>query len=132
MSLRAYRSAHKSAETPRQTEYRLFAEVTAALAEAKRTAARGSELVNALDWNRRLWSALAVDCGSPGNALPVELRAQIISIGLWVSRYASEVARGRADIDALIDVNRSIMEGLAMQPASLSEPPRTASVAGHA
>lgn len=131
MSHRAYQNAHRSAETPRQTEYRLFAQVTAALAEAKRTEARGAALVDALDWNRRLWSTLAADCGSAGNGLPRELRAQIISVGLWVSRYATDVARGKADIDALIDVNRSIMEGLAMQPASLSQPPSAATLAGH-
>jgi flagellar biosynthesis activator protein FlaF len=132
MSLNAYRSAHSRAETPRQAEYRLFAEVTAALAEAKRTDARGTALVEALDWNRRLWSALAADCSGDGNALPRELRAQIVSVGLWVSRHATEVARGRGDIDALIDVNRSIMEGLAMQPASLPEPVHAASVGGNA
>lgn len=132
MSLNAYKNALKSAETPKQAEYRLFAEVTAALTEAKRVAARGTVLVEALDWNRRLWSTLASDCSSDGNALPRELRAQIISVGLWVSRYASEVARGKADIDALIEVNRTIMEGLVMQPAGLAEPKTAASVAGHA
>ena len=59
----------------------------------------------------------------------VPLRAQIISLGLWVSRHASEVARGDADIDALIDVNRSIMEGLAMP--GLAGAGRAASLAGH-
>ena len=107
--------------------------MTAALAEAKRIEARGAALVEALDWNRRLWSTLAADCGAPGNALPRELRAQIISVGLWVSRYATEVARGQADIDALIDVNRSIMEGLAMLPAAtLPDNRHAASVAAHA
>lgn len=131
MSLNAYKKAHKSAETPKQAEYRLFAEVTAALAEAKRSAARGSELVDALDWNRRLWSALAADCRSPGNGLPRALRAQIISVGLWVSRHASEVARGTGDIDALIDVNRTIMEGLAMQSSGLAEARGAANLAGN-
>ncbi len=129
MSLNAYKNAHKSAETPRQTEYRLFSDVTAALAEAKRTEARGAPLVEALDWNRRLWTALSEDCIGSENALPAPLRAQIISLGLWVSRYASEVARGDADIDALIDVNRSIMEGLAMP--GLAGAGRAASLAGH-
>jgi flagellar protein FlaF len=41
------------------------------------------------------------------------LRAQIISISLWVSRYTSTVMRERADIAPLIDINRTIMEGLA-------------------
>lgn len=115
MSLEAYRKAQTVSESPRQTEYRLFAQVTRALMEAREHKHGGAALVNTLDWNRRLWSTLASDCGAEGNALPNALRAQIISLSLWVSRYSSEVARGKADIDALIDVNTAIMEGLAMQ-----------------
>ncbi|MCH8685093.1 flagellar biosynthesis regulator FlaF [Pedomonas mirosovicensis] len=115
MSLQAYRRIQQVAESPRQTEYRLFAQVTGALIKAQETKATGGALMEALDWNRRLWSTLSTDCGSPENKLPKELRAQIISLGLWVNRYTSEVMRNKADIDALIDVNKAIMEGLAMQ-----------------
>ena len=115
MSLQAYRRVQQVAESPRQTEYRLFAQVTGSLIRAKETEAIGGALMEALDWNRRLWSTLSTDCSSADNALPKELRAQIISLALWVSRYTSEVMRGKGDIDALIDVNKAIMEGLAMQ-----------------
>ena len=115
MSLQAYRRIQQVSESPRQTEYRLFAQVTGALIRAQETNATGGALMDALDWNRRLWSTLSTDCGSPNNQLPKELRAQIISLALWVNRYTSEVMRKKADIDALIDVNKAIMEGLAMQ-----------------
>lgn len=115
MSLQAYRRVQQVAESPRQTEYRLFAQVTGSLIRAKETGATGGALMEALDWNRRLWSTLTTDCSSADNALPKELRAQIISLGLWVSRYTSDVMRAKGDIDALIDVNKAIMEGLAMQ-----------------
>lgn len=115
MSLEAYRKAQTVSESAQQTEYRVFGQVTRALIEARDNKAQGADLISALDWNRRLWSTLSTDCGLPGNQLPKELRAQIISLALWVSRYSSEVARGRSDMDALIDVNTSIMEGLAAQ-----------------
>jgi len=115
MSLQAYRRVQQVAESPRQTEYRLFAQVTGALIRAKETQASGGALMEALDWNRRLWSTLSTDCSSADNQLPKELRAQIISLALWVNRYTSEVMRAKGDIDALIDVNKAIMEGLAMQ-----------------
>ena len=41
-----------------------------------------------------------------------ELRAQIISLSIWVGKYTSMVIRGEDDIDALIDINRIIMQGL--------------------
>jgi flagellar biosynthesis activator protein FlaF len=112
MGVESYRHVQKTAELPRDTEYRLFAQVTAALLSAQAEKLQGAALVDALDWNRRVWSALSTDCGQPGNGLPLAVRAQIISLGLWVSRYSSDVARGTASMDALIDVNRAIMDGL--------------------
>ena len=122
MSLEAYRKTQTVSESAQQTEYRVFSQVTRALIEARDNKADGVDLIKALDWNRRLWSTLSTDCGLPGNQLPKALRAQIISIGLWVSRYSTEVARNRADIDALIDVNSSIMEGLALQQQNDEHP----------
>jgi flagellar biosynthesis activator protein FlaF len=49
----------------------------------------------------------------PENQLPLALRGQIISLAMWVARYSSEVLRDGADIDPLIDINRTMMEGLA-------------------
>jgi len=68
MSHQAYQKAATWAESPRQMEYRLFAQVTLALMEAAKSdpldvAAR----VDVLDWNRRVWGALRDDCSSPEN-----------------------------------------------------------------
>ena len=54
MSAEAYRRVQKTAESPRETEYRVFAQVTAALIKARDTQAQGADLVSALDWNRRI------------------------------------------------------------------------------
>ena len=116
MTLRAYQKAQAAGETPRHAEYRLFGQVTGALIDVSSAGAKGKPLVEAIDWNRRLWSTLAVDCMDEGNRLPKELRAQIVSLSLWVSKYSGEVVRQGAPLDPLIDVNRTIMQGL--QPAA--------------
>jgi flagellar protein FlaF len=114
MSLQAYKTAATRAENPRETEYRLFGQVTRALMHASTVEATDlATRIDALDWNRRLWSALATDCASPDNAMDQALRAQIISISLFVSRHSSLVMRGEDDFEALIDINRLIMQGLA-------------------
>ena len=113
MSLKAYQTAAQRAETPRDTEYRLFGQVTRALMEAANAdAADIKTRIEALDWNRRVWSTLAADCATPENNLPVEVRAQIISLSLWVSRHTSAVMRREETIEPLIDVNKIIMQGL--------------------
>ncbi len=113
MSLQAYQRASQRAESPRQAEYRLFGEVTRALIAA-------SELdpldfggrMEALDWNRRLWSTVAQDCARPDNGLPPELRASIISLSLWVDRHTRLVIRRQEAFQPLIELNRTMMQGL--------------------
>jgi flagellar protein FlaF len=41
------------------------------------------------------------------------LRASIISLSLWVGRHSSAVMRKEEDFEPLIDINRTIMQGLA-------------------
>jgi flagellar protein FlaF len=68
--------------------------------------------MDALDWNRRMWSVLAADCASPNNQLPTQLRANIISLSLWVNRHTSAIMRNEGEFSALIDVNKLMMQGL--------------------
>jgi flagellar protein FlaF len=113
MSLQAYQRAAEQAEGPKQTEYRLFGLVTRALMEAAAT--EKTELgrrIKALHWNRRLWSTIAGDCASPDNQLPEALRANIISLSIWVDKHTSDVMQRDGQIQPLIDVNRIIMQGL--------------------
>ena len=113
MSLRAYQQAAQRAETPRDVEYRLFAQVTRALLDVKSTPREDfSAWIDVLHWNRRIWAALADDCAQASNALPDETRAQVISLSLFVHRTTSQVMRSETDIDVLIDLNRTMMQGL--------------------
>jgi flagellar protein FlaF len=125
MSIQAYQSAVRKTETPRQTEYRAFAAATRGLMDA--ASLPESEIgrrAEALATNRRLWSLLAADCAAENNALPQSLRAQIISLSLFVDRHSRAVLRQGASIDVLVDINRSIMQGLApAQPAALASQP---------
>jgi flagellar protein FlaF len=117
MSLRAYQQAAQRAETPRDVEYRLFAQVTRALLDVKSTPREDlSAWIDVLHWNRRIWAALADDCSSPTNALPEQTRAQVISLSLFVHRTTSQVMRRETDIDVLIDLNRTMMQGLSGRP----------------
>lgn len=116
MSVQAYQQAAQQADSPRQTEYRLFGQVTRALMEAAQAAEDDfSARMDALDWNRRLWSALASDCANDDNRLPDQLRASIISLSLWVNRHTSAVMRREEAFEPLIEVNRIIMQGLSGQ-----------------
>ncbi len=114
MSLKAYQTTAQRTENPRLTEYRLFGQVTRALLDAEKLdRSKIVERMEALDWNRRMWSALAADCSVEGNGLPDMVRANIISLSIWVNKHTSAVMRNTEEIGPLIEVNRIIMQGLA-------------------
>lgn len=114
MSIQAYQNAAKKTEGPRQTEYRAFAAATRGLIDAASLpATEVGRRMEALALNRRLWSLLAADCSADGNQLSQALRAQIISLSLFVDKHSSQVMRAGASFDVLIDINRTIMQGLA-------------------
>lgn len=120
MSLQTYQKTQTTNETTRQTEYRLFLEITRELMDAKDKAEEShgldSAFHKALYRNRELWSVLSTDCAVEGNSLPDALRAQIISLAIWIGKYTSQVARGEGDITDLIDINKTVMEGLKTAP----------------
>lgn len=114
MSLQAYKTASTRAETPREMEYRLFGQVTRALIAASQVDKSDiATRIDALDWNRRLWSTLATDCSDSNNAMAAPLRAQFISLSLFVGRHSSAIMRGEEDFEPLIEINKMIMQGLA-------------------
>lgn len=118
MSYQAYQSAASRTEDPRSSEYRLFGQVTRALLQARDMGAADiAKRADALDWNRRMWTAFAADCSSDANQLPESLRAGIISLSIFVSRQSSAAMRSNDELDTLIDINRTIMQGLAPAPA---------------
>ena len=113
MSIKAYQRAATQADTPRDLEYRAFGQVTAALVRVREEKSPLAAVAEAINANRRLWNVLAADCAVPENGLPLPLRGQIISLAMWVARYSGEVLRDGADVEPLIDINRTMMEGLA-------------------
>lgn len=123
MSVNAYVRAQKVAATPRSTEYRLMSEITGEMLAAHEAGLSGVKLAPALHRNRQVWSAFRNLCIDPANALPEELRAGIISLGLWVDRYTSLVITGRESVDQLIEVNRTVMRGLANENGTAAHEP---------
>lgn len=124
MSIQAYQNAARKTETPRQTEFRAFAQATRGLIDAASFPVdEVGRRAEALAVNRRLWSLLASDCAGEGNSLPQGLRAQIISLSMFVDRHSSAVMRHGASLDVLIDINRTIMQGLAPAQQAMAGQP---------
>lgn len=97
-----------------ENEYEIFAKVTTALNQSKTTSASNfPALVKALHDNQILWNRLAGDVSDPQNGLPQTLRAQIFYLAEFVTHHSRLVLNNDANVDALIDINKAIMRGLA-------------------
>ena len=71
------------------------------------------EAIEAIHFMNRVWTSFIEDLGSSDNALPKELRANLISIGLWLLREAEEVRQGRSNnFEGLIEVSQIIRDGI--------------------
>ena len=91
----------------RSDERQAFSKVTTALESAN-----VGNLRAALDDNRRLWSILQENLFQEDNVLPDGLKGQLISLASWVEGYTTKVLDGEGELEALISVNNTIMEGL--------------------
>jgi flagellar protein FlaF len=115
----AYKRALTKTASGRDTEYRLLAQVTSALLEAKdadgdmrKNPQKMRKIAQALNWNNEVWGAFMDDCRNTDNQLPEQLRSGIISLAIWVRKETRLAMDGTNDLDMLIAVNRDIMKGL--------------------
>ena len=59
MTLKAYQKTQAAVESPRNTEYRLFGQVTGALLEAQKASAKGAPLIDAIDGELAIGRSMA-------------------------------------------------------------------------
>lgn len=71
------------------------------------------QAIEAVYFMNKVWTAFIEDLGSADNELPTELRANLISIGLWLLREGEEVRQGRSsNFEGLIEVSQIIRDGI--------------------
>lgn len=123
MSVAAYKRTISHTEAPRQIERRILARVTSKLEEQSlvfdSTEGRSERLQLLADglrhtlWeNQEIWMAFKMDLIESENGLSPDLRASILSLAIWVENHTQSTLSGGKTIKPLIDVNRSIIDGL--------------------
>ncbi len=105
--------AEDTSEKIRQDEMRAVRHSINLLAIARKVGPNSREAVEALFFFSRLWSTILQDLASPENGLPRELRAKIISIGIWMLKHAEAIRQDKeSDFQPLIDISENIYIGL--------------------
>jgi flagellar protein FlaF len=102
-----------SHQTLRAREQAAMDRVIEMLRAAQEKGAQSRELIDALFYLRRLWMIFIDDLNDPNNELPAQLRAGIISIGVWMMKEIDRVRGGvTSDLTPMIEINVLIRNGL--------------------
>lgn len=109
----SYGSIHSPAKSPRAAEATVLAQITRGIAVSSTgDTASFPRLAQALSDNRRFWTTVATDLRGEGNALPPELKKNLLQLTVFVDRETSRVLARDVTPETLIAINRSIISGL--------------------
>ena len=73
----------------------------------------GKETVEAVYFTRRVWIRFIEDLGNPENQLEEELRANLISIAIWILKEVEKIRkRESSNFQGIIDITTIIKDGI--------------------
>jgi flagellar protein FlaF len=103
-----------SPQEMRAREHDAIGRAVTLLEAAQSAGPKSQEATEALAYARGLWTIFLDDLGSQGNDLPPDLRAQLISIGIWIVKEIERLRVGATEsFTDLIEINAIIRDGLA-------------------
>ena len=83
------------------------------LTAAKANGLESRDAIEAVYFVSRLWVRFVEDLASPENQLSNELRANLISIGIWIIKEAERIRQRKSDnFQGIIDISMIIRDGL--------------------
>ncbi|MBN9670722.1 flagellar biosynthesis regulator FlaF [Roseibium aggregatum] len=97
----------------RLNEHQAMSIVIDKLSVAKERGVKSAEAVDALFYTRRLWSYFLEHLADDANELPLETRANLISVGIWVLKEVEALRQRRQDdFSDIIQINSIIRDSL--------------------
>ncbi|RCL02520.1 MAG: flagellar protein FlaF [Candidatus Tokpelaia sp. JSC188] len=103
----------ESVQDAREREALLFKRCIKLLQIAQKAESKSPEIFDAVVFVRNLWGILIEDLSKSGNAFSKEMKASIISVGLFILKEIDRLEKEeKIDFDAVIAVSQSICDGL--------------------
>ena len=97
----------------REREHQAIERSIELLRMAEKAGVRSRECVEAVLFVRRLWTLFLEDLALPENDLPKPLRAELISIGIWVIKEIEQIRLEKSqNFKGIIAVSEQIRDGL--------------------
>ncbi len=105
--------AEETSDSIRRNEVSAMAHSIKLMTIAQTSGIETKEAIEAMFFTSRLWTVFLEDLVLESNRLPKELKAKIISIGIWALKYLEALRhRQKKDFKPLIEVSQTILNGL--------------------
>ncbi|MDX2223522.1 MAG: flagellar biosynthesis regulator FlaF [Rhodospirillaceae bacterium] len=116
----AYQQQQKRNLSPREVEAMAFTKAALLLEEAKTKNRDVEEYAKALRFNHLLWTIIQADLTEPANQLPPEIKANVMSLSIFVDKQTTKALRTSdpKDLEILITINRNLAAGLRTNPVT--------------
>ena len=101
-------------ENKREMDAAAFSQAAYVLDQARQKLDDDELGERALKYNQLLWSIIQADVAETDNSLPEELKANLMSLSIFVDKQTSKGLNSPSDelYDSLININLNIAEGL--------------------
>lgn len=113
----AYQKTQKESMTnlsPREVEAMAFTKAAVMLSDAQAKEKDKEAFSQALRFNHLLWTIVQADITEEENQLPPEIKANVLSLSLFVDKQTIKAMRTNEakDLEVLISINRNLAAGL--------------------
>lgn len=83
-----------------------------------------ASLLDAVQHNREVWNAFALDVTHRANRLPSETKKLVTELAVVVNGISNTAIQqySETDVDFLASINKIVMEGLSVEPQSAESP----------
>jgi flagellar biosynthesis activator protein FlaF len=128
----AYQQQQKRNLSPREVEAMAFTKAALLLEEAKGKSRNVDEYAKALRFNHLLWTIIQADLTDPANQLPDEIKANVMSLSIFVDKQTTKALRSSdpRELDILITINRNLAAGLRTNQVAVQAGVAPAAAAG--
>jgi len=112
----SYQNSSLALKSSRQQEVEMLNRINAEFARALNQPDNVIDYNNALLRNQRVWNIFLVALTDENHPYPTALKAELISLGIWVNRQTQKAISDRDEVQSLISLNQSIIAGLSPKP----------------
>lgn len=113
IATRRYQSLGEHTRSAKDLEYDVILGVTREMSQnSAKSKTDFPAFVKTLNKNERLWIAIGTQVADPDNQLEPNLRARLFYLAEFVVHQTSQVLKGKAGIESLVETNVAVLRGL--------------------